>query len=167
MSPEAGAHAFVPVTRGDYPLLRRRRAEPHALAWWGSPDEEVALIEDEIDSGPADMRLVALADRPFAFVQDYPVDPDPPPQFAEASAGSRAVDSFLGEPAFHGRGHAAAYLRQRAGELLAAGAAVVLIDPAPGNERAVRCYRRAGFRDIAIRPCEDGDPVVVMQFSPA
>ena len=65
-----------------------------------------------------------------------------------------------------GRGHGAAILRLYANTLLASGATEVVIDPAPDNERAVRCYRRAGFRDVAVCPGEDGTPVLVMDFHP-
>ncbi|PLL11517.1 hypothetical protein C0V75_15945 [Tabrizicola sp. TH137] len=40
-------------------------------------------------------------------------------------------------------------------------------DPDPANDRAIRAYRRAGFMPRGILPCEDGDPVLVMEFAPA
>lgn len=156
-------YRFVPVARTDYPMLRRWLAAPHMDGWWGTPEAEIALIEAEIDTGPADMRIVH-ADRPFAFVQDWPVETAP--QFADAPHGARAIDTFLGEPGYLGLGHAALYLRQRATALLAGGAPAVLTDPDPANGRAVATYRRAGFRDVAIRPCEDGDPVLVLRYDP-
>ena len=63
-------YSFTRVTRADYPLLRGWLAQPHVRAWWGDPEEEIALIDEDIESGPTDMRLVASADRPFAYVQD-------------------------------------------------------------------------------------------------
>lgn len=159
-------YTFPRVTRADYPLLRGWLAQPHVRDWWGDPEEEIALIEEDIESGPTDMRLVALDGHPFAYVQDYPAHHWPMPHYAGFPPGTRAVDTFLGDPAFLGRGHAPRYLRQRAGELIAAGATAVVIDPSPDNERAVRAYRRAGFVPRGIAPCEDGDPVVVMEFDP-
>ncbi len=161
------AYAFPRVTRADYPLLRQWLAEPHVRAWWGDPDEEIALIDADLEAGPTDMRLVALAGQPFAYVQDYPAHHWPMPHYASFPIGTRAVDTFLGDPAWLGRGHAHRYLRQRAGDLLAAGATAVVIDPSPDNERAVRAYRRAGFVERGRAPCEDGDPVLVMEFDPA
>ncbi|NBE07966.1 GNAT family N-acetyltransferase [Paragemmobacter ruber] len=160
-------YSFPRVTRADYPLLRGWLAQPHVRAWWGDPDEEIALIEEDIDTGPTDMRLVALGGHPFAYVQDYPAHHWPMPHYADFPQGTRAVDTFLGDPAWLGRGHAPRYLRQRAVALLAAGATAVVIDPSPDNERAVRAYRRAGFVPRGIAPCEDGDPVVVMEYDPA
>ena len=165
--PQHDTYTFPRLTRDDYPLMRGWLAQPHVRAWWGDPDQEIALIDEDIDTGPTDMRLVALAGQPFAYVQDYPAHHWPMPHYAGFPAGTRAVDTFLGDPAFLGQGHAGRYLRQRCGELLDGGATAVVIDPDPDNERAVRAYRRAGFVPRGIAPSEDGDPVLVMEFDPA
>ena len=157
-------YEFRKVTRGDYAMLRRWLAEPHIKGWWGTPDEELALIEQDIDTGPTDMRIVSLDGRPFAFVQDYPAQHWPMPHYVDFPSDTRAIDTFLGDPAFLGKGHASGYLRQRAFELLAAYPKVV-IDPSADNVRAVRAYRAAGFIGEKIVPCEDGEPVVVMEFN--
>ncbi len=157
-------YSFVPLTRADYPLMRRWLAEPHVRAWWGDPEEEIALIEEDLENGPTDMRIVHHGGRPFAYVQDYPAHHWEMPHFADFPSGTRAIDTFLGEPAMLGKGHAAGYLRARAEALLAQGYPAVVIDPDPANERAVRAYRRAGFVGDRIAPSEDGDPVIVMEF---
>ncbi|PWR01753.1 GNAT family N-acetyltransferase [Meridianimarinicoccus roseus] len=159
-------YRFVPVTRDDYPMLRGWLAQPHIGGWWGDPDREIALIEEDIDSGPTDMRIVQLGDAPFAFVQDYPAHHWPMPHYAGLPDGTRAIDTFIGDPAFLGRGHAARYLRARAAMLLAQGAPLVVVDPDPANHRAIASYARAGFHGETIAPCEDGTPVRVMTFSP-
>jgi aminoglycoside 6'-N-acetyltransferase len=163
-------YGFVPVTRADLPRLRRWLAEPHLGGWWGDPDSEIGLIVADLDSGaPIDMRLVVhLADgRPFGYVQDYPAHHWPAPQFAGLPDAARAMDSFLGDPACLGQGHAKGFLRQRAEDLRAAGADAVLVDPDPANIRAIAAYRGAGFVPLFTRPCEDGDPVLVMAFDGA
>lgn len=157
-------YGFRPLTRGDFPLLRSWLARPHVRAWWGEPEEEIALIEEDIANGPTDMRIVTHDGTPFAYIQDYPAHHWHMPHYADFPAGTRAIDTFVGEPAMLGKGHAAGYLRQRAEALLDEGFPVVVIDPDPANERAVRCYRRAGFAGDRVLPCEDGDPVIVMEF---
>ncbi|MEM7643508.1 MAG: GNAT family N-acetyltransferase, partial [Pseudomonadota bacterium] len=74
------------------------------------------------------------------------------------------LDTFLGDPAYLGQGHAAGYLRQRATELCKGGAPCVVVDPDPENTRAVATYAKAGFAGDRIAPCEDGDPVRIMLF---
>ncbi len=154
----------MPVTRADLPMLGRWLDEPHVSPWWGPRDWEVKLIEEELGQRPTDMRIVHHDGRPFAFVQDYPAHHWPMPQYADMPEGTRAVDTFLGDPAYLGKGHAAGYLNQRARELVDAGYPAVVVDPSPDNARALRAYRAAGFEDVGIRPCEDGDPVVVLRF---
>ena len=164
--PQPEVYSFPRLRRADYPLLRGWLAQPHVRAWWGDPEEEIALIEEDIETGPTDMRLVLLAGHPFAYVQDYPAHHWGAPHFAPFPPGTRGMDTFLGDPAYLGRGHAPRYLRQRCDQLLADGAAAVVIDPDPANDRAIRAYRRAGFAPHGIAPCEDGDPVLVMEFAP-
>ena len=145
-------------------MLRTWLAEPHIGGWWGTPDVEIALIEDDFENGPTDMRIVHLDDTPFAYVQDYPAHHWPMPQYGHFPKDTRAVDTFLGDPNYLGKGHAAGYLRQRADELIAAGFPKVVVDPSPENTRAVATYCKAGFAGDQIVPCEDGDPVRVMEF---
>lgn len=158
-------YSFPPLTRSDYARMRGWLDQPHVRAWWGDPDTEIALIDAEIDGDTADLRLVAYQGRPFAYVQDYPAHHDPMPQYAEFPPGTRAMDTFLGEPDMLGQGHAARYLNLRAADLRRRYPAVV-IDPDPSNERAVRAYRRAGFRAIRTTTGETGKPVLVMAFDP-
>ena len=72
------------------------------------------------------------------------------------------MDTFLGDAGFLGKGHGAEYIAARAQELLDAGAPEVAVDPDPANSRAIAAYKIAGFVPCDIRPCEDGDPVLVM-----
>ncbi|MEO1788472.1 MAG: GNAT family N-acetyltransferase [Pseudomonadota bacterium] len=157
-------YRFVKVARTDYPMIRRWLDQPHIGGWWGDADTEIALIEEDIDVGPTDMRIVWLADTPFAFVQDYPAHHWPAPHYAGYPDGTRAIDTFLGEPEFLGKGHAAAYLRQRATELMDAGATAIVIDPDPKNARAAAAYRKAGFIDRGLKDAGDGAQARVMEF---
>ena len=158
-------YSFVPLTRADYPLMRHWLAQPHVRAWWGWPEVELKMIERELDAGIVDMRIVHHDDTPFAYVQDYPAQHWPMPHYADLPTGARAIDTFLGDPAYLGQGHAQRYLRARATALCEAGAPMVVVDPSPDNERAVRAYRRAGFLGDEIRPSEDGDPVLILEFT--
>lgn len=160
-------YRFERATRDDMDMLRDWLSEPHLAGWWGDPDREMVLIDEEIDGGPTDMRIVwttGPSAAPFAFVQDYPAHAYTMPQYADVPGDARGMDTFLGDPAYLGQGHAGAYLRQRAQALLAAGASAVLVDPDPRNARAIAAYARAGFREVKTVPGEDGDPVTVMQF---
>jgi len=62
-----------------------------------------------------------------------------------------------------GQGHGAAFLRERASKLIAAGAPLVAIDPDAANLRARRAYAKAGFVETRVAPTPAGD-VAVMVF---
>ena len=69
-------YRFQRARRDDLAMLEHWLAEPHLAGWWGDPDREIVLIDEEIDGGPTDMRIVWTTGpnaAPFAFVQDYPV----------------------------------------------------------------------------------------------
>ena len=142
---------FREVRDADLPLLRRWRAMPHVLEWWGPPELEPEQAES------ADQRtrtwIVEHAGRPFAFAQDY--DPhgwDCHP-FAHLPPGARGIDQYIGEPDMLNCGHGSAFVREHCDRLFAAGAAAIGTDPHPDNERAIRAYRKAGFA-IAGEPLE-------------
>jgi len=155
-------YAFPAVTRADLPLLRHWLAEPHLAGWWGDAAREIPMIETDLATGATDMRLVTLHGTPFAFVQDYPVHRWPAPHYAGLPETARAMDTFLGDPAFLGQGHAGRYLRLRADALIDAGAPAVAVDPAPDNARAIAAYSRAGFADAGMARDGEGQRVRVM-----
>ena len=157
-------YTFRPVTRDDFPMIAAWLREPHVSGWWQSPQTELRLMDEDLDRDVMDLRLVCLEDTPFAYIQDYPAHHWPAPQYADLGPDTRAMDTFLGDPAYLGKGHGAGYLRQRARDLIARGATTVAVDPDPSNLRAVAAYRRAGFREHGLTPCEDGDIVLVMTF---
>jgi aminoglycoside 6'-N-acetyltransferase len=158
------AYALRPFTAADLPMMAGWLDAPHLRQWWGDPVEELALVTEDLGNPLMDQQIGLLGPRAFAYLQSYPCQEWGAPQFEDRPEGSHSVDMCVGPADMLGHGHGAAILRLYAETLIARGANDVLIDPAPDNERAVRCYRRAGFRDVAIRASEDGDPVLVMDF---
>lgn len=150
----------------DLPMMADWLDTPHLRLWCGNPTEQLALMTEDLDNPLMDQQIGLLGHRAFACLQSYPCRAWPAPQFSDRPQGSHSVDICMGPPDMLGRGHGAAILRMYANTLLAGGATEVVIDPDPGNERAVRCSRRAGFRDVAIRTGEVGTPVLVMDFHP-
>jgi aminoglycoside 6'-N-acetyltransferase len=157
-------YSFRPAARTDLPMLRRWLATPEVRRWWGAdPDAEVAILEADLDETLLVMRIVSYRGRPFAYVQDYPVHAWPQPYFAELPPGSRGVDAFIGEPDMLGCGHGSAFLRLLAERLVAEGAPSIAITPDPGNVRARRAYRNAGFHEVGVVETDEG-PSVLMVF---
>ncbi|HKL69789.1 GNAT family N-acetyltransferase [Salibaculum sp.] len=154
-------YSFRPVTPADAPMFKAWLAQPHIAGWWRDGESEWALVAGDIENPAINLRIVHAGGIPFAFLQDYDAHHWPMPQYADLPAGARALDTFLGDPAFLGQGHAAGYIAARLRRLRRRHP-VILTDPDPANTRAIAAYARAGFRPLKTVPGEDGDPVQVM-----
>ncbi len=163
------SYALRALTRADLPLVATWLDTPHARARWGDPAEQLALVTEDLDEPLMDQQIASFGDRPFGYLQSYPVHawPAGAPHLADFPSGTVAVDCFVGPVDMIGQGHGSAMLRLYARTLLGKGAPGVVIDPDPENERAVRAYRRAGFQDVAQRPDGAGDMTLVMRFDPS
>ncbi|MCV6825224.1 MULTISPECIES: acetyltransferase [Halocynthiibacter] len=163
-------YQFKRATREDFPLLYGWLSQAAVREFWGDPDRELALIEEEIDGGDCNMHIVwGIADgreaaQPFAFIQDWGPETVDIPHMDDVPTGTRAIDVFLGDAAFLGQGHAKAFVRQYAELLLANGAARVVSDPECRNARSIAMFKGAGFEQGPRRICETGDPVYIMTF---
>jgi aminoglycoside 6'-N-acetyltransferase len=160
---KAALYSFRDVMPDDLALLRVWLRAPEVLRWWGDPIEQAKILEDDLIEPDMAMHIVSFGAKPFAYAQDYPVDRWPQSHFAGLPRGSRAIDSFIGEPQMIGCGHGSDYLRLLAERLVAEGAPAIAIDPAVGNFRARRAYEKAGFIEEKIVQTSEG-PAVLMTF---
>ena len=164
--PPDQTYRFREMTADDLPLLADWLVQPHLVQWWGNPAEQLALITEDLADPLMDQRIVEWQGRAIGYVQHYPCHAWGAPHLEHFPQGTLALDTFVGDPAELGKGHGTAFLRQRALELVAQGAPAVVIDPDPGNERAVRAYRRAGFVGTLVATDLDGEPALVLEFRP-
>ncbi len=144
-------------------MLKRWLQTAHVKRWWGDPDEQIALLEQDLSDPRMVMQIVFFENQPFAYAQDYSVQAWPQAHLKHLPDSARAIDSFIGVEAMHGRGHGAKFLRQRANELCEAGAPAVIVDPDPENFLARQAYRNAGFVGESISDSDEG-PCVLMTF---
>ncbi len=81
----------------------------------------------------------------------------------ELPAEAVGVDLSIGEERWLSQGLGSRALQGFARRLRADGRGTIVIDPDPGNARAVAAYRKAGFRPV---PHLEGrtDGVLIMQF---
>jgi aminoglycoside 6'-N-acetyltransferase len=157
------SYAFRPAGVHDLPLLERWLRTTEVVRWWGDPQQQAALLREDLGEPRMVMRIVSLGGRPFAYAQDYDVRVWPQPHFAGLPPGARSIDSFIGEPDMIGKGHGSSFLKLLAQRLRAEGASVVAIDPDVENLRARRAYEKAGFRGDAVVETGEG-PAVLMLF---
>lgn len=157
-------YEFRAMTADDLPMIARWLATPEVVTWWGDPDEQYALVLEDLDNPHMAQWIVSFEGRPFASAQAYQVHVWPQPHFAHLPPGSMAIDAFTGEPDMIGGGHGGAFLRRLAERLRAQGAPVVAIDPDEDNLRARHAYARASFIGDALVETGEG-PAVLMLFT--
>jgi aminoglycoside 6'-N-acetyltransferase len=140
-----------PATPADLPLLTRWDDEPHVLE--SDPNDDWGW-ETELARDP-DWReqLIAEVDGvPIGFVQIIDPAREDSHYWGEAPAHLRAIDIWIGEAGYLGRGHGTAMMRLALARCFAdPSVTAVLIDPLASNTRAHVFYERLGFRFVERR----------------
>lgn len=144
----------------DIPLLRRWDAAPHVIAAKGA---ESWGWERELARNP-DWReqLIAEADHvPIGFVQIMDPARDDGHYWGDCPEGLRAIDIWIGEENYLGRGLGTQMMRMAIERCFADPTVdAILIDPMASNTRARRFYERLGFRFVENRRFGDDDCAV-------
>jgi aminoglycoside 6'-N-acetyltransferase len=159
----ASPYVFHPMTAADLPLLRRWLAAPHVVEWWGDAQEQFELVRGDLDEPAMDQFIVAINDRPFAYIQCYNPDVWPEGLLGAHPSGTRAIDQFIGESDMVDRGHGSAFMRAFVDRIVAGGAPRVVTDPDPNNARAVRAYEKAGFERVGLVDTSDGTALLMVR----
>jgi aminoglycoside 6'-N-acetyltransferase len=149
-------YLFHPMAEADLPRIRAWLAAPHVAEWWGDPEEQYALLRDDLAHPDMEQWIVAHADSPFAYLQCYRPEVWPEGGLGSQPADTRGIDQFIGEPVMVGRGHGSAFIRTFVESLFATGTPRVVTDPDPANGRAIRAYEKAGFRPARLVDTPDG-----------
>jgi aminoglycoside 6'-N-acetyltransferase len=132
-----------PVRPPDAERLAEILAHPGVAVWW--PGYDLHRVEQEI-TGDADEETVVFAveaDGQVIGLVQYAEEDDPMYRHA-------GIDVTL-HPDWHGRGLGADAVRTLARHLFEdRGHHRITIDPAAHNQRAIRSYRRVGFRPVGV-----------------
>jgi len=134
----------------DVPLLQAVLGEESVTRWWGEPDSADSITANLRGDGSSVLLVLEFDGRVAGGIQ-YHEEEDPRYRHA-------GIDIFLGT-SFQGRGIGpeaigllARFLFEQRGHHR------ITIDPAAANDRAIRCYRKVGFRPIGVmRQYERGD----------
>lgn len=130
-----------PLERDHVPELAELGSEPEVARWWPGITAEELLAKAE---GRDDVSAFAveLDGKVIGLAQIW--------EEREPDHRHAGIDLYLGA-AYHGQGLGTDALRTLVRHLVRdLGHHRVVIDPAVDNERAIRCYRRAGFRPVGV-----------------
>ena len=155
------AYEFRSVTEDDLPMLARWLGEPHVAEWWGDPEQGLREIADAIDDISTESLIVMLVGQPFGYLQTYDPHLEDDHPYQDQPTGTLGMDVSIGPAAFLGKGHGSAAIAAFIEELFEEGVPRVIIDPHPGNLRAIRAYEKAGFRPFDRRTTMFG-PALMM-----
>jgi aminoglycoside 6'-N-acetyltransferase len=154
-------YAFRPMSVADLPLIKSWLAMPHVQQWWGDPGTQFGLVSEDLDHPSIAQFIVATSGRPFAYLQCYDPAAWPDNGFGAQPDGTRGIDQFIGEADMIERGHGSALIRAFVAGALGDGAPRVITDPDPENARAIRAYKKAGFREDRLVDTPNG-PAMLM-----
>lgn len=144
-------YGFRPVTEADLPMIAAWLAMPHVAEWWDDPETEIAAIREHIDSISVEPLIVELDGKPIGYIQSYDPHLEDGHPYQDQPFGTLGIDLSIGLPELVGIGHGSALIRQFVDELFEEGCPRVIIDPDPGNARAIRAYEKAGFKAFDTR----------------
>ena len=160
------------MTAHDLPMLHDWLNRPHIVEWWGGDAARPTLAEVQAHYQPqvlADEGVtpyIALLDWvPIGYAQSYVVMGSGGGWWEdETDPGARGIDLSLADPACLDRGLGTRVAGALVDMLFADPLVTkVQIDPAPHNLRAIRCYEKAGFRQVKAVVTPDGPALYMVQ----
>ena len=157
-------YQFRPMTADDLLLVRHWLAMPHVREWWGDPDEQLALVSEDMTHPAMDQYIVGTDHRNIGYLQCYRMT-EWNTGFGAQPEGTRGIDQMIGEPGMIERGHGSAFIRAFIEDLLATGTPRVVTDPDPTNARAIRAYEKAGF--VRDREVDTPDGIALLMVRDA
>ncbi|MEP7155670.1 MAG: GNAT family N-acetyltransferase [Betaproteobacteria bacterium] len=151
MSHDLSNISFRAMTPPDLPLLHEWLGRPHVAEWWGPPadyagfEKEYSRVLDEHST--VSCHIAMRNNMPVGFVQSYVVMHAGDGWWEnETDPGARGMDQFLANVDDLGRGLGTEMVSRFVARLFDdSGVTRVQADPSPDNDRAIRCYQRAGF----------------------
>jgi RimJ/RimL family protein N-acetyltransferase len=169
-APDIATFTFLPLTPDDFAQMHRWRNSPAVREWWDPVPtlaEIVAKYAPRIAGEEPVRPFIARCDGVTMGFLQWCRLAEVPGHAAEnmAEPGAAAVDLYIGEDEYRGRGYGAAMLRTFLREVVFAPPDVTAcyIDPHPKNAVAIRSYARAGFRDLGVVQNDAaGDPAWLM-----
>ena len=140
----------------DYGLLARWLSDERVLRFYEGRDHPFTLEMVKAKYGDRVLSqegvtpcIMEYEGYPVGYLQYYQADPQE--YEFEHHGKAYALDLFIGEPAYWGRGLGPGFIRLLLCFLFEErGADWVILDPHVDNLRAIRCYEKCGFRRLKL-----------------
>ena len=161
--------SFRPLVASDLAMLHEWLHRAHVLEWWGDPGTYAEVEHDYLPSTTSESTtrayIALLKHEPIGFIQSYVVMGSGDGWWEqETDPGARGIDQFLCNSEQLGRGLGSAMVQTFVEQLFQDPLVTkVQTDPSPENERAIRCYRRAGFVDVGEVVTPDGFALLMVK----
>lgn len=149
-----------PASISDLALLRRWDEEPHVTE--SDPNDDWEWEKELLHEPPWREQLMAEADGvPIGFIQIIDPREEESHYWGDAAPNLRAIDIWIGEEAYVGRGFGTVMMRMAIERCFASPEVeAILIDPLESNVRARKFYQRFGFVEVGPRRFGDDDCIV-------
>jgi RimJ/RimL family protein N-acetyltransferase len=161
--------SFRPLVASDLATLHEWLHRPHVLEWWGDPGTLEQVEQDYLPLTKKESTtrgyIALLENEPIGFIQSYVVMGSGDGWWEqETDPGARGIDQFLANAEQLGQGLGRAMIHAFVDRLFQDPAVTkVQTDPAPENERAIRCYRRVGFVEVGEVITPDGSALLMVR----
>ncbi len=163
------AISFRPLVASDLATLHEWLHRPHVSEWWGDPGtlEQVEQNYLPLTKKESTTRgyIALLEDEPIGFIESYVVMESGDGWWEqETDPGARGIDQFLANTEQLGQGLGSAMIHAFVDWLFQDPTVTkIQTDPAPENDRAIRCYRRVGFVEIGEVITPDGSALLMVK----
>lgn len=158
-------YEFKSVVPGDVAQIRAWLREPHIVDWWTPNSAALAMLEKgQMGETNTLCFIVSFQGRPFGYIQCY--DPAADTEFwgdNPQSAGTYGIDQFIGDVEMIGFGHGTNFIKAFVAEMKKhPDIKRIIVDPAPDNAPAIRCYSQVGFRREKAITTPDGAALLMV-----
>ena len=162
--------SFRPLTRADLPMLYDWLHRPHVAEWWHDQGDYEEFERDflplTVPTSSTRGYMAKLEDQLVGFIQSYVVKGSGEGWWPkETDPGARGIDQFLCNADQLGQGLGRMMIDAFVRQLFEDPAVTkVQTDPSPDNERAIRCYRGAGFTPVEVVDTPDGPALLMIRL---
>ena len=157
------------MTANDIPMLHDWLNRPHIVRWWGGERPTLAEVTTKyLPRVMAEQRvtpyIAMLGHRPIGYAQSYVALGSGDGWWEEETdPGVRGIDQSLAEATDLGKGLGTKLVTALVQRLFSDPAvSKIQTDPAPDNARAIRCYEKAGFRQVKAIVTPDGPAIYML-----